>query len=103
MTSEVVAGTGRGRLLVAGRVVGAVFVGYGFCSAWVALLAVALPRISGMARSEAVVLASMLGFLTYLGVLIWAFAARNVPRVWAVLAGGAVLAYALMRLVKLWS
>lgn len=89
----------RNRTRVLARVLGVVFGGYAFSAAAVALLAVLLP-VSGMARSEAVILASMLGFLIYLGVLIWAFAEPRLARVWAVLATGAVLAYALMRALR---
>lgn len=91
----------RGRVLILSRILGAVFVGYAFSAAWVALLSVALP-VTGMARSESVILASMLGFLIYLGVLIWGFADTRLTRVWAVLAAGGVLAYTLMRVIKAW-
>jgi len=97
MTSERV-NAGRRPWLVVSRVLGAVLGGYAFSAAWVALLSVALPRV-GMARSEAVILASMVGFLIYLGVLLWAFAQQSLVRVWAVLAGGAGLAFALARLL----
>lgn len=90
----------RDRLMVASRVLAAVFGGYAFSAAWVALLSMVLAPLTGMARSDAVILASMLGFLIYLGVLIWAFAEVSVASIWAVLAGGAVLVYALMRLLK---
>lgn len=83
------------------RITAAVFGGYAFSAALIALLAVLMP-VAGMARGEAALLASMLGFLIYLVALIWAFAERSVGRVWAVLPGGAVLAYALMRLLALW-
>ncbi|HSI61143.1 MAG TPA: iron uptake protein [Ideonella sp.] len=74
------------------RLVGAVFGGYALSAAWVALLAVGLPASTGMARSEAVLLAGMLGFVIYLAVLIWAFAVRSLARLWAVLGAGTALA-----------
>lgn len=91
----------RNRALVIARIAAAVLGGYAFSAVLVALLAILLP-IAGMARSEAVLLASMLGFLIYLVVLIWAFAEPSVKRVWAVLPGGAMLAYALLRLIEPW-
>lgn len=90
----------RDRWIVTLRVLGAIFGGYAFTAASVALLSVALPML-GMARSEAVILASMLGFVAYVGLLIWAFAEPRLSRVWAVLAGGALLAYVLMRALKM--
>jgi hypothetical protein len=90
---------GPGPWHVASRVLGAVLGGYALSAALVALLSVALPLVSGLARSEAVILASMLGFLIYLGLLLWAFAERRLARVWVVTVGGAGLAYALVRLI----
>lgn len=69
------------------RISGAVLGGYAFSAALVALAAFVLMFI-GMARSEAVVLASMLGFVLYLGVLLWAFSVRSLARLWAVLVLG---------------
>ena len=80
---------------IAARVVLALGGGYALTAAGVLLLAVALAAL-GMARSEAVVLASMLGFLIYLGVLLWAFAEPRLPRVVAVLLGGTALYGALL-------
>jgi hypothetical protein len=90
----------KGGSSVLSRVLGAVCGGYAFSAASVALLAVGLPRVGGMARSEAVLVASMLGFLIYLGVILWAFAEPRLARVWGFLAGGAAVAYGLMRLLK---
>ncbi|HSW04721.1 hypothetical protein [Aquabacterium sp.] len=82
------------------RVSGAVLGGYAFSAACVALAATALPRITGMARSEAVLLSSLLGFLLYLVALLWAFAERATWRVWAVFVGGAAVALLLTFFVK---
>lgn len=76
------------------RVVGAVLGGYMLSAALVALLAVGLSAL-GLARSEAVVAASLLGFVLYLLVLLWGFSERSLARLWAVLVGGTVLAYGL--------
>jgi hypothetical protein len=75
---------------VALRVTAAVAGGFGFTTASVALSAVALPVLFGMARGEAVLLSTMLGFILYLTLLLWAFAEPRAWRVWFVfLAGGA--------------
>ncbi len=88
------------KLAVLLRVLGAVLGGYAFSAAWVAFASIALPPATGMARSEAVLLSSMLGFVVYLAVLIWAFAQRAVWRIWAACAGGSLLALVLSLLVK---
>ena len=87
-------------LVVVLRVAGAVLGGYAFSAAWVAFASTALPLATGLARSEAVLLSSMLGFVVYLATLIWAFTERAMWRVWAVCGGGGVLALVLTLLVK---
>ena len=68
------------------RLVAAIGGGYAAAAGLAALAAVALPQVTGLPRSEAVVLASMLAFLIYLALLIWAFAERRLVRLWLVLA-----------------
>lgn len=80
------------------RVIGAVLGGYGFSAALVALLTVGLGAL-GLARSEAVVAASLLGFVVYLLVLLWAFSVRSLARLWAGLAGGTALAVGLVQAI----
>jgi hypothetical protein len=63
-------------------------------------VSVILPWLLAVPRSEAVLLASMLGFVVYPVVLLWAFAAR-LWRVWAVLAGGAALGFGLAHVLAL--
>jgi hypothetical protein len=58
--------------------------GYAFTAAAVATATTAISH-AGLVRSEAVVLASMLGFPFYLGVLIWAFSERRLSRLIVVL------------------
>lgn len=70
------------------RVVGAVAGGYGVTALAVAAAGAALARL-GMARAEAVVLATMLGFLGYLVILLWGFSVARVARLWAGLAAAA--------------
>ena len=69
------------------RVTGAVLGGYALSAAVVALTVVLL-ILAGLVRSEAVVLSSMLGFVVYLGVLLWAFSVQSLVRLWAVLIAG---------------
>jgi hypothetical protein len=76
------------------RVLGGVAGAYALTAALVALLSVALP-LTGLARSEAVVLAAMLGFVTYLLLLLWAFSVRSLRRLWAVMGIGTALCTAL--------
>lgn len=67
------------------RVLGAVFGGYALTALMVAAAGAVMARL-GMARSEAVVLAAMLGFLVYLALLLWGFSIAYVARLWATLA-----------------
>lgn len=53
----------------------------------------ALATLLGMARSEAVLLMSMLGFPAYLAVILWGFAARRIWRFAAILAAAALLGH----------
>ncbi len=81
------------------RVIGAVLGGYVVSAALVALLAVGLSA-TGLPRSEAVVTASLLGFVLYLLVLLWAFSVRSLARLWVGLVGGAVLAQGLVLAIQ---
>jgi len=71
------------------HVLGAVVGGYALTALTVATTGALLARL-GMARSEAVVLASMLGVVAYLAVLLWSISAKSVLRQWAVLTSGAM-------------
>lgn len=76
---------------VAARVVLALGGGYFLSAALVTLTARGLATPDLISRSDAVVLASMFGFLLYLVLLLWAFAERRLSRLAAVLGGGALL------------
>ncbi len=82
------------------RILVAVGGGYGLCALAVAVAGAALAAL-GMARSEAVVLSAMLGFVGYAVFLVWAFAVRSVWRlvIWAG-AAGAVLGTTLWALAR---
>ena len=85
----------RAGLLLALRVLAIVAGGYFLSAALVALSAAGLAGL-GMARSEAVILMTMLGFVLYLLVLIWGFAERSLTRLLAVTLAGAAMGQALV-------
>lgn len=68
--------------------------GYGVMAGFVALVGLLLSQL-GLAASEAVLLAAMLGFPLYLAMLLWGFHARPLRRVVGVIGGGAALAIGL--------
>lgn len=67
------------------RVLAALPAGYALTALAVATTAAVLARC-GMPRSDAVVLAAMLGFVFYLVLLLWAFSVASVARLWCALA-----------------
>jgi hypothetical protein len=76
------------------RLVVAIGGGYAVSAGFAALTAVALPAATPMPRGEAVVLASMLAFLVYLALLVWAFAERRLMRLCLILAVAGVVTWA---------
>ncbi len=90
------------RARVALRIAAAVGGGYAWTASCVGLLAALLP-LTGMARSEAVVLSAMLGYVIYLLVLLWAFSTRSLARLGAVLVCGTALACGLVVLLRWWA
>lgn len=81
------------------RLLGAVFGGYALTALTVAAASAVMARL-GMARSEAVVLAAMMGFAVYPTLLLWAFSVRNVTRLWMAMAAGATTMAALLHFVS---
>ena len=79
------------------RIAGAVLGGYALSALLVALLAAALVRL-GMAKGEAVVSASIAGFLIYLVLLVWAFSCVRLRTLWATLVASSTAAYGLLLL-----
>ncbi len=67
------------------RLVAAIGGGYAVSAGLAALAARVLPATTAIPRSEAVVLASMLAFLVYLGLLIWGFAEPSLARLCLIL------------------
>ncbi|ALV07365.1 iron uptake protein [Roseateles depolymerans] len=70
------------------RILAATVGGYLFCWGFMAL-ALAGTYAAGLSFHDAEHLSAMLGLLVYLGVFLWAFAARSVLRLWMTLAVGA--------------
>lgn len=68
----------RYRLSVASRVLAAAVGGYALTSALAILMALLLPT----GRAQAVMLASDIGFLVYVSILLWAFHTPTAKRAW---------------------
>ena len=81
------------------RLLGAVFGGYALTALTVATAGAVLARL-GMVRSEAVVLAAMLGFVVYLVLLLWAFSVKSTIRLCLALAAGAAAMALVLALVR---
>jgi cytochrome bd-type quinol oxidase subunit 2 len=90
----------RSRAATAARIVLATVGGYVVASTVIALLAAGLPRLTGLARSEAVLLASMLGFIIYLVILLWGFSERSLPRLALRFTGLAICAISLVAIIN---
>jgi len=68
----------RYRWMVLSRCLAAVFAGYALAAISTVFLALILP----LPRAEAVLLASLLGFVVYVLAVLWVFAARTAGRAW---------------------
>lgn len=75
------------RIAIASRSLLAIFGGYAVAALAAASLSLALP----MPRPQAVLTATMLAFLVYCALVIWAFCARSAKRAWAVSVGLALV------------
>jgi len=78
------------RLAVLSRVLAASLGGYAVTALISAVLALALPLLSGASRADAVMIATMLSFAVYAIVAIWVFCARTALRAWVGLIGVAL-------------
>jgi hypothetical protein len=87
-------------MLLTLRLVAAIPGGYALTAAWVAAMGGLLAH-TGLQRSDAVVLAAMLGFLFYLVFLMWAFAQRRLTRLWTVTAAGTAICLAAVHTMNL--
>lgn len=84
---------------IVGRIAAGVLGGYVFVWGFVALGLAGFYSL-GMPFHDAEHLASILGFLLYLIVFLWAFAAQNLNRVWFVLIASGVLMAAIAALLQ---
>ncbi len=75
---------------VSSRIAAAILGGYVFTWGLIAF-GVALLFAAGMEFHDAESLGYIIGFLVYVTVFLWAFASRNLKRVWLLLVGGGVL------------
>ena len=66
--------------------------------AWLSLL---MSLILGIDKGEAVTLSSMLGFVIYLAILIWAFAEPNLGRMAGIMITAILLSYGFARVLML--
>jgi hypothetical protein len=73
--------------VVVARIAAAVLGGYAFCWGFIALGVAGLFAL-GMPFHDAEQLASILAFLLYLVIFLWAFATPRLLRAWALLLGG---------------
>lgn len=81
---------------VAGRGFLALVAGYAVTGAWTAALARVLP----LSRIDASLIATMLSFLIYAGIVVWAFAARSIRTVATALLIAGLLGYALFEVAR---
>lgn len=73
----------RYRCMVASRALAAALGGYALASLFTAVLAVGLPRVSDTSPASALLTATLLSFVVYAAVVVWAFSARSALRAWA--------------------
>ncbi|KQN67750.1 MULTISPECIES: hypothetical protein [unclassified Duganella] len=81
------------------RTLAAVFGGYAFTWGLIAFGMAAMVA-ADMEFHDAEHLTAIIGFLVFLTIFLTAFAARNIVRVWLVLAGGAVVMASAAELIK---
>ena len=81
------------------RIAAAVFGGYAFTWGLIAFGMAAMVA-ADMEFHDAEHLTAIIGFLVFLTIFLTAFAARNIVRVWLVLAGGAVVMASAAELIK---
>ncbi|ACE83831.1 putative iron uptake protein [Cellvibrio japonicus Ueda107] len=99
-SSSVSSATPSGRHILI-RITAAILGGYVFIWGFIGLALAGLYAL-GMPFHDAEHLSSMLGFLLYLTVFLWAFAVRSLSRAWLVLVGGGVLMTILASLIQHW-
>ncbi|MEN0035522.1 MAG: iron uptake protein [Cellvibrio sp.] len=84
---------------IVGRIGAAILGGYAFVWGAIALLHASLYAL-GMPFHDAEHLSSIIGFLLYLTVFLWAFAAQNMTKVWLIFVGGGLVMTASASLIQ---
>jgi hypothetical protein len=72
---------------------------YALAASLVALLAVLLPRTTGMSRGDAAMLSAMLGLPLLLGLMLWASCDQRQARIFVVIVVGAVGSFVLTKMI----
>lgn len=85
------------------RLLLAVVGGYGITAQTCVVLAHALPALGAMERSHAVLLATLISFVLYTVVVLWAFHEQRLTRVAAVQAGAAAVLAGTLLALKVWA
>lgn len=92
-------GTTRYRLAVTSRVLAACVGGYVVASLLSALLAQALPLVTGASRADGVLIATLLAFVFYTVAALWVFSTRSATGAWLGLVGVSLVCDLLMVLL----
>lgn len=87
-------------LCITARVLAAVIGAYAVTAGAAALIAVLLVLATGATRSDALIVASMIGYLLFALLMLWCFAERRLARVWLMLAGAAIATHLLAMWVE---
>ncbi|MFA7595083.1 MAG: hypothetical protein WCY92_01910 [Novosphingobium sp.] len=82
-------------LRIAARVLASIVGAYAVTAGATALIAVLLVFTAGIARSDALIVGSMIGYAVFALLMLWCFAERRLARVWLALAGAAIATHAL--------
>lgn len=80
---------------ITARVLAAVIGTYAVTAGATALIAVLMVFATGASRSDALIGASMIGYLLFAVLMLWCFAERRLARVWLILAGVAIATHLL--------
>lgn len=82
------------------RILAASVGAYGFCYAWIAALAMLLPRITKIDSVDATIIATSVAFLAFVVIILRGFSIRSPLRLWIEITVGTVLPVALIALFR---
>jgi len=91
----------RYRWMVASRVLAGFVGGYLLASLATSVMALLLVCVSGHPRADALLIATMLGFVLYAGVIVWVFSTRTAGRAWLGMVACLVVLWPLWRWLRL--